>query len=61
MSEELLFNKYQIYGVVKARTEAVKKRVQAIPPNTLLNASERDLAQALTKLPSRPLRRILVK
>ena len=47
MSEELLFYKYPVYAVVQAQTEAVKKRVQAMPPNTLLNASERDLAQAL--------------
>jgi hypothetical protein len=47
MSQELLFNKYQIFGVVQGQTEAVKKRVQSIPPNTLLNASEHDLVQAL--------------
>ena len=39
--------KYPVYAVVQAQTESVKKRVEAIPPNTLLNASERDLAQAL--------------
>jgi hypothetical protein len=49
MSQELLFNKYEIFGVVQAQTEAVKKRVQSIPSNTLLNASEHDLIQALVE------------
>jgi len=49
MSQELLFNKYQIFGVIQGQTEAVKKRVQAIPPDTLLNASEHDLVQALVE------------
>jgi hypothetical protein len=47
MNEELLFNKYEIFGIVQGHTEAVKKRVQSIPSNTLLNASEHDLVQAL--------------
>ena len=47
MNEELLFNKYDIFGTVQGQTEAVKKRVQSIPSNTLLNASEHDLVQAL--------------
>ncbi len=49
MSQEPLFNKYQMYAVVHGQTEAVKKRVQSIPANTLLNASEHDLAQALVE------------
>ncbi len=49
MSQELLFNKYQIFGVVQGQTEAVKKRVQSIAPNTLLNAAEDDLLQALVE------------
>ena len=49
MSQELLFNKYHIFEVVRGQTEAVKKRVQAIEPNTLLNASEHDLVQALVE------------
>src|ERR1700723_3772539 len=49
MSQELLFNKYEIFGVVQGQTEAVKKRVQSIPANTLLNASENDLVQALVE------------
>jgi hypothetical protein len=49
MSQEPLFNKYQIFGVVHGHTEAVKKRVQSIAPNTLLNAAEDDLLQALVE------------
>jgi hypothetical protein len=47
MSDELLFNKYDIFSVVQGQTATVKKRVQSIPANTLLNASEHDLVQAL--------------
>ena len=43
MSDELLFNKYEMHGVVQGRTDAVKKHVQGIPANTLLNASEHDV------------------
>jgi hypothetical protein len=49
VSEELLFNTYQIYSVVQGHGEALKKRVQSIPANTLLNASEQDLVQALVE------------
>jgi hypothetical protein len=49
MNQELLFNTYEIFGVIQGQTEAVKKRVQSIPPNTLLNASENDLVQALVE------------
>ncbi len=49
MSQELLFNKYPIYGVLQGHPEALKKRVQSIPANTLLNASEHDLVQALVE------------
>jgi hypothetical protein len=49
MSEELLFCKYQIYGVIQERTEAVKKRVQSIDPDTLLKASEDDLVKAFVE------------
>jgi hypothetical protein len=47
MSEEFLFNAYQIFSFVQGHTESVKKRLQSIPGNTLLNASEQDLVQAL--------------
>jgi len=49
MSQEVLFNKYEIYSVVQGQTEAVKKKVQSIPANTLLNASEHDLVQAVVE------------
>ena len=47
MSEESLFRRHQIYGVIQGQAEAVKKEVQSIPANTLLNASEHDLMQAI--------------
>ena len=47
MSDELLFNKYEIFGVLQNQPVAVKKRIQEIPTATLLNASEHDLVQAL--------------
>src|SRR6267378_561725 len=49
MREELLFNTYEIFSIVQVHTEALKKRLQAIPPNTLLNASEQDLVRALVE------------
>jgi len=49
MSEELLFNTYEIFSIVQGHTESLKKRVQSIAANTLLNASEQDLAQALVE------------
>ena len=47
MNDELLFNTYAIFGIVQNQPEAVKKRIQAIPAATLLNASEHDLVEAL--------------
>jgi hypothetical protein len=47
MSEGHLFNKAEMYSVVQGHTNAVKKKVQAIPANTLLNASEHDVIQAV--------------
>lgn len=47
MSQEPLFNKYSIHDVLLGQSDAVKKRAQSIPANTLLNASEHDLVQAL--------------
>jgi hypothetical protein len=49
MNEELLFNKFSIHGVLQKQTESVKDRIQSIPADTLLNASEDDLVQALTE------------
>ena len=47
MSDELLFSKGDIFSVIQGHTESLKKKVQSIPANTLLNASEQDLIQAL--------------
>jgi hypothetical protein len=47
MSDELLFNEYEIFGVLQNQPAAVKKRIQAILAATLLNASEHNLLQAL--------------
>ena len=47
MSDELLFNQGDIFSVIQAHTESLKKKVQSIPANTLLNASEQDLIQAV--------------
>jgi hypothetical protein len=49
MSQELLFNKYQMYGVLQGQTATLKKKIQSIPANILLNASEQDLIQALVE------------
>lgn len=49
MSDELLFNKYDIFSVIQGHTETVKKKMQSIPANTLLNASEQDLVQAVVE------------
>src|SRR5271167_4021219 len=49
MSDEFLFHKHEIFGIVQGQTEAVKKRIQSIPANTLLNASEHDLIQAIVE------------
>lgn len=49
MSQEFLFNEYQIIGILQARDKAVQKRVQSIASNTLLNASEDDLVLALVE------------
>jgi hypothetical protein len=49
MNQELLFNKYAIYDVVQGQTATIKKKIQSIPANTLLNASEHDLVQALVE------------
>jgi hypothetical protein len=46
MSEEPLFNKFSIHAVLQKQTESVKDRIQSIPANNLLNASEDDLVQA---------------
>ena len=47
MKEEILFSQNDISSVVKGRKQEVKKRVESIPANTILNASKHDLVQAL--------------
>src|SRR5258708_24838514 len=47
MSEEVLFNKCQVFSIVQGHTESLKRRVQSIPANALLNDSEQDLVQEL--------------
>ena len=49
MSEELLFSKNDIFQFIEGQKAAVKQRGQEIPANKLLNASERDLVQALVE------------
>lgn len=44
-----LFSSYEIFTVIQAQTERLKKRVQSISPNVLLNASEHDLVQSLVE------------
>jgi hypothetical protein len=38
MSDELLFNTHQIFGVLQAQPEAAKKRIQAIPTASSISA-----------------------
>jgi hypothetical protein len=47
MSKELLFNTYDIFSVIQNHTERLKGRVQDIPANTVLGASEQDLIASL--------------
>jgi len=49
MSDELLFDKGDIFSAIQGQTEALKKKVKSIPANTLLNASEQDLIQAVVE------------
>jgi hypothetical protein len=49
MTDELLFYKGDIFSVLQNHTETVKKKIQAIPPNTLLGASEHDLLERLVE------------
>lgn len=49
MGQELLFNKYDIHGVLRNQTEAVKQRVLEVDPNTILSISEGDLVASLVQ------------
>jgi hypothetical protein len=50
MNDELLFSKGDIFSVIQAHTESLKRKVQSIPVNTLLNASEPDRIQAVIQV-----------
>jgi hypothetical protein len=45
--DERLFSNGDILSTLQAHTEAVKKKIQSIPSNTVLNASEHDMVQSL--------------
>jgi len=47
MSQDLLFNKVDIFSIIQNHTSTVNKRIESIPANTILNASEHDLTQSL--------------
>jgi hypothetical protein len=47
MPPTILFNKYDIFGVLRGQEQQARKRIQEIPGNQLLNASEQDLIAAL--------------
>ena len=47
MIDDLLFSSGDIFSTVQGHTEALKKKIQSIPSNTVLNASEHDMIQAL--------------
>ena len=49
MSDELLFTKADIFSVIQGHTAAFEEKVRSIPANTILNASEQDLIQAVTE------------
>ena len=46
MHQDYLFQQLDIHNVIRGQEEKIKKNVQAIPANQLLNASEEDLLQA---------------
>jgi hypothetical protein len=48
-NEEYLFSTADIFLVLESQKAKLVKRVQEIPGNTLLNASEHDLVQALVE------------
>lgn len=48
-NEKYLFSTADILAVIESQKAKLKKRVQEIPANTLLNAGEHDLIQALVE------------
>jgi hypothetical protein len=49
VKEEILFSTNSIFNVLEGQKQAVQKRVESIPGNMILNASEHDLVQALVE------------
>jgi hypothetical protein len=49
MSEEILFSGADIFAVLEDQKVKLRERVQSIPANKLLNASEHDLVQSLVE------------
>jgi hypothetical protein len=49
VKEEILFSTNNIFSVLEGQKQAVQKRVESIPADTILNASEHDLVQALAE------------
>jgi hypothetical protein len=49
MSQKYLFNEADVFAVIESQKAKLKQRVQDIPSNKLLNASEHDLVQALVE------------
>jgi hypothetical protein len=49
VKEEILFSTNNIFSVLEGRKQAVQKRVESIPANTILNASEHDLVQDMVE------------
>jgi hypothetical protein len=49
MNEEFLFSQYDIFNVLEGQRQSVRKDVESLAAETVLNASEHDLVRALTE------------
>ena len=49
MPPRFLFNKYDIFGVLRSQEQHVRKLIQDLPANKLLTAPEQDLIAALVE------------
>lgn len=49
MSHEYLFRKAAMFAVIQTQTEVVKKEVQGIPADIMLNTSEQDLVRSIVQ------------
>jgi hypothetical protein len=47
MNEESLFSQYDIFNVLERQRQSVRKDVDSLAAETILNASEHDLVRAL--------------